>query len=222
VNQVGISDVLVDVCTQWDYLDTRGNRPCGNAERVAANLRHLMATARWLKLPVLSCSEVRRPDEVRGLDRPDCVYGTRGFNKLNCTLLPRRIQIESDNRLCVPLDIFDSFQQAILSKRHRDPFTNPKLDRLLTEVPAQRFVIWGVSLEMSIRLLALGLLLRGRRVGIVHDACGHWNYGEADMSLRQLAAKGCELLSTERFIQSALAARRPAPYLRSGKDRFVA
>ena len=181
-----------------------------------------MATARWLKLPVLSCTEARRPDEVRGLDRPDCVYGTRGHDKLGCTLLPRRVVVESDNRLCVPLNLFEDVQQAILTKRHRDPFTNPKLDRLLTEMPAQRFIVFGVSLETSIRLLVLGLLLRGRPGAIVHDACGYWNQGEADMSLRQLSAKGCELLSTERFIQSALAARRPTPYLREGKNRFVA
>jgi nicotinamidase-related amidase len=222
VKQVLKSDVLVDVCTQWDYLDNFGNRPCGNAAAVAGNLRHLIATARWLKLPVLSCAEVRRPDEVRGLARPDCVYGTRGHEKLGCTLLPRRVVIESDNRLCVPLDILERFQQAILAKRHRDPFTNPKLDRLLTEMPAERFVVFGVSLEVSIRLLALGLLLRGRRVAIVPDACGYWNQSEADMSLRQLTAKGCELLSTERFIQSALIGLRPTPSLRNNRNRFVA
>lgn len=222
MKQVDSPDILVDVCTQWDYLDPRGNRPCVNSARVVSNLRHLMATARWLKLPVLSCAEVRRPDETRGVERPDCVLGTAGYEKLGCTLLPRRIVVESDNRLCVPLDIFESFQQAILAKRHRDPFTNPKLDRLLTEVPARRFVIWGVALEASIRLIVLGLLLRGRSVAVVHDACGCWNQGEADMSLRQIAAKGCELLTTERFVHAALASRRPAHSLRNGKDRFVA
>ena len=75
---------------------------------------------------------------MRGLRNPHCVLGTLGQQKLRFTLLPRRVVVESDNRLCVSLDLLTRFQQAILSKRHRDPFTNPKLDRLLTEMPTQR------------------------------------------------------------------------------------
>ncbi len=221
MKQVGSSDVLLDICTQRDYLCNWGNRACTNAAPAAENIRQLMVMARWTKLPMLSCVEVRRPDEVRGCVRPDCVLGSRGQEKVGSTLLPRRIIVESDNRLCVPLDILASFQQAIFAKRHRDPFTNPKLDRLLTEMPAQRFVLFGVATECAVRLTALGLLLRGRRVAIIADACGHWNQGESEMALRQLVAKGCELIATDVYVAAQLSAAgfgRP----RRGPRRTVA
>jgi nicotinamidase-related amidase len=105
-------------------------------------------------------------------------------------------------------------QQLIFIKTHRDPFTNPKLDRLLTEMPAERFVLFGAGLECSLRLLALGLLLRGRRVAVAHDACGYWHTEEADMTLRQLAAKGCEIIATRQLIEQSLSTLRPVTFIR--------
>jgi len=222
VSRVGKRDVFVDLCTQRDYLSPAGARPAVNANEVITNLRHLMAFARWAHVPTLSCMELRRPDEVRGVPRAECVLGTPGQEKMRCTLLPQRVLVESDNRVCVALDLLDSCQQAIFIKRHRDPFTNPKLDRLLTEMPARRFVVFGVALEVSLRLLALGLLLRKRRVVLVHDACAFWNAGEADMALRQLAAKNCTMMSTHELISSSLVRRRPSSNGNGNGRRSVA
>lgn len=202
------SDVLVDVCTQRDFLATDGANPCCNASDVRGNVKRLMALARWAHLPAISCVDARRACEARGLPRPDCVVGTLGQRKLSATLLPSRVHVDCDNFLCVPLDLLEHYQQVILVKHHRDPFTNPKLDRLLTEIPAKRFVVFGAGLETSIRLLVLGLLLRGRRVALVSDACGWWSPDEGDMTFRQLSAKSCELLTTAQLIDETLATQR--------------
>lgn len=203
------TDVFVDLCTQRDYLASDGARPAANAPQVRANLKRLMALARWAKVPTLSCVDARRPQDVRGLGRAACVVGTSGQRKLACSLLPRRVLVDSDNCLCVSLEILQKYQQAILCKEHRDPFTNPKFDRLLTEMPSQRFVVFGVGLETTVRLLTLGLMLRHRNVALVHDACGWWDQEEGDMTLRQLNAKGCELLSTNELIKSTLVQHKP-------------
>lgn len=195
------ADVFVDLCTQRDYLAPEGALPSLNAPQVVPNVKHLMACARWAGVPTLSCVDGRRPADVRGLPRPACVLGTSGQRKLPCTLLPNRVQIDSDNCLCVSLEVLHEHQQAILTKEHRDPFTNPKFDRLLTELPVRRFVVFGVSLETSVRLLALGLLLRHRRVAVVTDACGWWNAEDGEMAIRQLAAKGCELTTTQQVVE---------------------
>ena len=217
-----IRDTLLDVCTQRDYLSSNGARCSLNASLILPNIKHLMALARWAKVPTLSCVDGCRLDAVRGLDNPHCVLGTPGQKKIPFSLLPNRIVVESDNCLCVPLDILQQHQQAILIKQHRDPFTNPKFDRLLTEMPTRRFLVFGVSLETSIRLLVLGLLLRNRRVTLIHDACGYWNFNDADMALRQVAAKGCEILSTQELIRLKLnhLKRRHRNGLR--QQRFVA
>lgn len=212
------SEILLDICTQRDYLSPDGAHPSLNAATVAGNLRQIMSLADYAKIGTLSCVDVRRQDDVRGLPRPACVVGTRGQTKLPCSLLPNHVVIDSDNCLCAPLDILQRHQQVVLSKQHRDPFTNPKLDRLLTELPARRFVIVGACLEMSIRLLVLGLMLRHRPVAVLHDACGYWSEPDADMTLRQLAAKGCAVLSTSDWIATNVTSTK-RPHRRR---RFVA
>jgi nicotinamidase-related amidase len=208
------ADVFVDMCTQRDYLAPGGAAVVSNARQITPNLKHMMAFARWAAVPTVSCVDARRPADVRGLSHPQCVLGSAGQQKLTCTLLPERVGIDSDNCLCVSLDIFQTYQQAILAKESRDPFSNPKLDRLLTELPVRRYIVFGVALENAIRLLALGLLLRHRRVVVVQDACGWWNMEDGEMALRQLAAKGCEIVTTRQLIDAAVAARRPGAYRR--------
>jgi len=181
-----------------------------------------MALARWAKIPILSCVDVRRPQDVLGLPHSACVLGTPGQRKLSCSLLPSRVQVEGDNCLCVSLNLLNEFQQAILAKEHRDPFTNPKLDRLLTELPSRRFIVFGMSLETSVRLLTLGLMLRERPVALVHDACGWWDAEEGEMTLRQLAAKGCQLLGTRQVIESTLALDQSQRAHALHRKRFVA
>jgi nicotinamidase-related amidase len=217
-----LTDVFVDVCTQRDYLASDGAHPSLNAGTVRMNLKRLMALARWAKVPTLSCVDVKRPQDVRGLSRSECVVGTPGQRKLKISLLPSRVLIDSDNCLCVSLDILQRHQQAILAKCHRDPFTNPKFDRLLTELPTQRFFVFGVSLETSIRLLTLGLMLRHRQVTLVSDACGWWDAEEGEMTLRQLAAKGCDLMTTHEVIESVLTQYRPARTANLSRHRSVA
>lgn len=196
------TDVFLDVCTQRDFLCDDGAAPCRNASAVRENVRRLMAVARLTRPSVVSCVESRRPCEVRGVARPSCVVGTAGHAKLAATLLPRRVQVDSDNFLCVALDLLDQYQQAVFVTQHRDPFTNPKLDRVLTELPAERFVLFGAGLECALRMLALGLMLRGRRVVLAEDASGFWECEAAEMTRRQLAAKGCAVVSTNEIVDA--------------------
>lgn len=202
--RIGKRDVFVDLCIQREYLTHNGPRRCENARQVALNVKHLMAFARLAKTPVLSCVDVNcgnriGPEFVSVVSRADPCE-----QKVAFTLLPRHTIIESDNSLCVPLDILRRYQQAIFTKVHRDPFTNPKLDRLLTEMAAQRFVVFGIPLETSLRILVLGLLRRRRPVILLKDACGYWNREEAEMVLRQLSVKGCQLATTNEYLADAL------------------
>lgn len=197
------TDVLVDLCVQQEYLLGNGKPPCNNAAQVAGNTKHLMALARWSKNPVLTCVDVHRPHDIGN----EYVHADTDASPLShmapFTLLPDHVVVESDNFLCMPLDVFAQHQQVIFSKVHKDPFTNPKFDRLLTEMPARRFVIFGIPLECSLRLLALGLLRRMRRVTVIHDACGTWDDDNAAMTLRQLDVKGAQVVSTEAYIAEA-------------------
>ncbi len=201
----GHHEVIVDLGAQREYLRPDAPLRCDNAEAIAPNIRHVMAFARWCKHPVLSCIDSRRPGDIG--DAFVEVHSPVGPipAKFGISLLPDHFVLDSDNCLSVALDVLKRHQQVILTKHHRDPFTHPKLDRLLTELPAQRFIVCGVALEHSLRMLALGLLRRERRVTLLVDACGWWRADEADMALRQLDVKGCELMRAEEFIARSLA-----------------
>ena len=214
-------DVFVDVCTQQDYLNPSGARPCANWRPLTRNVKHLMAFARYAKVPLLSCVEGRHANDIGAQAHGDCILGTLGQRKLGASLMPRRVLIDTDNSPSVALDILKRHQQAVLLKTHRDPFANPKYDRLLTELPSERFVLFGVSLEVTLRLLALGLMLRHRELTLVTDACGYWDAEEAEMTLRQLRAKDCNLVTTQEYIQTRLVAWTKR-VVRVRASRFVA
>ena len=208
----GERDVLVDLCIQREYLTLNGHPPCRNASQVTLNVKHLMAFARLTKVPVVSCVDVNGGNRIGAEFVSIATRAAPQEQKAAFTLLPRHTVVESDNSLCMPLDILKRHQQVIFTKIHRDPFTNPKFDRLLTEMIAQRFVVFGIPLETSLRILVLGLLRRRRRVTLLTDACGYWNREAAEMVLRQLGVKGCLLTSTNHYIADAL--RRIARQLR--------
>ncbi len=222
MTRTGKRDVFVDLCTQREYLSQDGPRRCQNAAQVALNVKHVMAFARLAKVPVVSCVDVNGANwigrefvSILSREAPD-------EQKAAFTLLPHYTVIESDNSLCVPLDVLQRYQQAIFTKVHRDPFTNPKLDRLLTEMPARRFVVFGIPLETSLRVLVLGLLRRKRRVTLLTDACGFWNRQEADMVVRQIGVKGCRLMTADEYLGGALSLIARRLKLRIRPSRSVA
>jgi nicotinamidase-related amidase len=200
----GKQDVFVDVCIQREYLTRNGQPPCHNADQVARHAKHLMAFARFAKVPVLSCVDVSRGNRIGSEFVSVVSQAAPHKRKAAFTLLPHYTVVESDNSLAVSLDLLRQYQQAIFTKIHRDPFTNPKFDRMLTEMPVRRFIVFGIPLETSLRILVLGLLRRKRKVTLLADACGYWNRQEAEMTLRQLTIKGCKLVSANDFLRGAL------------------
>ena len=93
----------------------------------------------------------------------------------------------------IPANLFREHRQIIFRKRSNDFLGNPKVDRLLTESVVGEYVIAGIGLEAAVKSLALGLITRMKRVAVVYDACGFWNVSAADLSLRQMEAKGVRL-----------------------------
>jgi nicotinamidase-related amidase len=219
---LGKCDVFVDLCVQRDYLNGNPHLRCRNATPLLGAARKLMALARWARLPVLSCVDMHRPRDIGDQFVTAPADGPPAEKMVPFTRLPNHVVIESDNCLCVSLTVLEQFQQAIFTKVQWDPFTNPKLDRLFTEMPARRFVVFGIPLESSVRLLALGLLRRGRRVALVSDACGFFNDGEAGMVLRQLSVKGCELYTSDVYVRDSLAQLNQRDRSRLRRRRNVA
>jgi nicotinamidase-related amidase len=186
--------VIVDVNTQRDFCEADGARPVANAPLLIGQLRRVVAWAKRNQAPVISSVEAHRPFELSDAGHPPCcVDGSCGQRKLEFTLFPAHAWLEADNTLAVPPDLFSHYQQVIFQKRTDDLLSNPKADRLLGQLPAQEYILFGTGLECSVKALALALLARGKQVTVVVDACGFWHRATADLALRQIAAKGARL-----------------------------
>ncbi len=197
-NGRSIECVLVDLNTQRDFCERDGAFPVHNAAPLIAQLRRVIAWARRNQAPVISSVEAHRPFELSDSGNPICcVDGSCGQRKLEFTLLPLRAWIEADNTLSVPIDLFSQVQQVIFQKRTDDLLGNPKADRLLGQLPVDEYILFGTGLECSVKALALALLARGKRATIVVDACGYWSRSTADLAVRQIEAKGAQLINVD-------------------------
>lgn len=190
--------ILLDINTQKDFLLASGNACSKNHDKVLVNVRRMMAWARRRKISVISTCEVY-PNNNGISETNYCLDGTEGQKKISYTLLKNRINFPADGSTDLPRDILRKYKQIILHKRMVDPFEEPRIERLLSEVKASEFILMGVDAEGAVKATALGLRQRGKTVSIVVDAVGSHNKREAKLAFRKMKAKGAKLTETRKF-----------------------
>ena len=191
--------ILIDIDTQKDFLLAGGKACIGNHRRVLARIRRVMAWARHRKVPIISTAEVHHNNNNGEGQLNYCLDGTDGQKKIHYTLFNNRVSFAADGNTDLPGDMLRRYRQIILYKRCVDPFEEPRIDRLLSEVKANEFILVGTSLEGAIEATALGLLQRGKKVTIVVDAVGSHNKREAKLALRKMETKGAKLIETKKL-----------------------
>lgn len=211
--------VLIDICTQRDFLEPGGILQVANHDALIGRLHATFDWAMQASLPVVSFVESHRPAEPANGFPLHCIDGTVGQQKLPWTLLEPRTLVENDNYLSLPPDLITDNRQLIFRKRTRDLLSNPKADRFLTHLNVEHFILFGVGLERAIRSLALGLLARSKPVTVISDACGHWSAADGDLALRQLSAKGVRMMTIEQLVNEPPPPRRVRPAARVVADR---
>lgn len=207
--------VLVDLNTQCDFLLPRGALPVSNRVEVLPKIRQLMNWARLEQIAVISSLEAHRHCESNKGLPPHCIDRTRGQRKLPFTLMPRRVFLQGDNTMDVPLDPFRRYQQVILTKREVDFLSNPKADRLINGLRPNYWIIFGVTASHCVKAMVLGLLARQQLVAVVKDACGFWSRSDGEHAFLQMDAKGAILVTTDELIdgvvEEKIRIQRPQP-----------
>jgi len=188
--------ILIDVDTQRDFLLAGGKACIRNHRRVLAHIRRVMAWARSRNIPVISTCDVYPNNNDEDANNY-CIDGTEGRKKIRYTLLSNRVSFAADDSTDLPRDMLRRYKQVILHKRCVDPFDEPRIDRLLSEVRAGEFIVIGACAEGAVKATALGLLQRGKTVTVVIDAVGSHDKKEAQMALRKMQAKGARLIETK-------------------------
>lgn len=155
-----------------------------------------MAWSRREHIPIISTAEVH-PNNNGASAIAYCIDGTKGQRKISYTLMSNRASFPADDLNTLPADLWCSYRQIILHKRCTDPFNEPRIERLLSEVQADEFILMGAGTEDAVKATALGLLHRSKKVSIVVDALGSYNTKEANMALRKMKTKGARLIATK-------------------------
>ena len=190
--------ILIDIDTQRDFFLAEGNACIKNHRRVLANIRRIIAWARHNNIQVISTCEIY-PNHNGASALGYCIDGTKGQKKIPYTLLCNRANFAADGSTDLPHDVLRQYEQVILHKRCVDPFEEPRIERLLSEVRADDFIIIGASAEGAVEATALGLLQRGKRVSIIVDAVGSRNKKQADLAFRKMGTKGAKLVETKKL-----------------------
>ena len=194
--------ILIDIDTQKDFLLVRGKACIRNHRRVLANIRRVIAWARRQSVPIISTAEIYSNNNGNGTPTY-CIDGTDGQKKIHYTLLNKRICLSADGNTDLPRDLLRRYKQVILQKRCIDPFDEPRIDRLLSEVRANEFILVGTSLEGAVKATGLGLLQRGKKVTIVIDATGSHNTNDARLAVRKMETKGAKVIDTKKLAGSS-------------------
>ncbi len=191
--------ILIDVSTQKDFFLAEGSACIRNHRRVLTNIRRVMAWARTRNIRIISTCEVYSNNNNGGSAINYCIDGTEGQKKIRYTLLSNRMSFAADGSTDLPIDVLRRYRQIILHKRCVDPFDEPRIERLLSEVRANEFVLIGASAEGAVEAMALGLLQRRKKVTVVVDAVGTHNKRRAALALRKVEAKGAKLVEAKSF-----------------------
>ncbi len=190
------SCLLIDIDTQRNFLLARSDACVRNHRKISASIRSVMAWARRENIQIISINGLYCNNN--GCNNIDYhLDGTDGQKKIRYTLLGNRTSLPADDSDCLPVDLVQKHRQVILHRRCIDPFDEPKIERLLSEIQADEFILIGVGAEDAVKATALGLLQRGKSVRIVVDALGSHNVRDAKLALRKMKTKGAKLLTTK-------------------------
>lgn len=186
--------VLIDINTQRDFLLASGSACIRNHRRVLAHIRRMMAWARANEVPVISLCDVHSEDADRA-----AFHLRGGQRKVGYTLLDNHLSFAADNNTDLPREMLRQYRQVILPNRCLDPFDEPRIDRLLSEIRIGEFYIMGTCAEDSVGSTVLGLLQRHKPVTVITDAVGSHDSHEGKMALRKMEAKGATMTETKRI-----------------------
>jgi nicotinamidase/pyrazinamidase len=200
--------IFWEVDTQADFMLPGGKLYVPGAEKTIPNLKRLVDAARQGRVLLVSdaCQHTPNDPEFRDFP-PHCVRGTPGAEIIPEARADRLLTIPNDANFALPAD-FEKYQQVVLEKQTLDVFDNPQTKILVERLDREaEFAVFGVVTEYCVRLAALGLLDRGRRVSVVRDAIETLNAEAGQRTLEEFSARGARLITTDQ----ALALLEDAP-----------
>jgi nicotinamidase/pyrazinamidase len=193
--------IFWEVDPQADFMLPGGHLYVPGAERLLPNFRKLTDAARQGRVFLVSHGCYHRPNDPEfKIFPPHCIKGTSGSAFVPEALTDKVLTIANEPAVEIPRDL-SSYQQILLEKQTLDIFESHHAEELLKRFGNDvEFVVFGVVTEYCVRFAAKGLLDRGRRVSVVHDAIETLKAEDGNRTLDDLRALGSRFLSTDQAL----------------------
>ena len=188
--------VFVDIDTQFDFMDPQGNLYVPDAEDIIDNIKKLFDYAKEHKTKILSSTDAHTVgDPEFKLFPPHCVKGTSGNQKIEASTCKDNILIEN-----IEQDITEfmlDHEQTIIEKQSHDIFDNTNIDKVIVQLDASDYVVFGVATDYCVKFAVLGLLRRGYKVTLVTDAVKATTQEGEEKSLNEMKNAGAVFTTTK-------------------------
>jgi nicotinamidase/pyrazinamidase len=190
----------IDVDTQFDFMNPKGNLYVQGAKDIVPNLEKLIKNAQTKWIPIVGSVDahiVNDPEFQRF--PPHCVVGTAGQKKIPQTTLPNQRIIPlshkvNGNDLMPPGPV-------ILEKNAHSLFDNPNAEAALRATGAKHFMVFGVALDICVRFAAEGLLDRGYEIDLIEDATASVSEEAGRKTIKELKKRGARIITTKQALK---------------------
>lgn len=190
---------FVDIDTQFDFMGPRGRLYVPGAEYIIDNIKKLFRYAKEHKIKILSSTDAHTVDDPEfQLFPPHCIKGSHGNQKIDASACKDNIIIEN-----VEMNIAESMldhEQIIIEKQSFDIFDNTNTDKVITQLDAGDFVVFGVATDYCVKEAVIGLLKRGYNVSLVTDATKAITKEGEEKALKEMKDAGAVFITTEDII----------------------
>jgi nicotinamidase/pyrazinamidase len=191
--------VFVDIDTQFDFMNPRGNLYVPGAEDIVDNIKKLFDYAKEHKIKILSSVDAHTVDDPEFKLFPShCIKGTIGNQKIEASTCKDNIFIEN-----VEQDITESmmdYEQIIVESQTFDIFESINTDGIVNKLDACNYVVFGVATDYCVKAAVLGLLKRGYSVSLVTDATKAITKEGEEKSLNEMKDAGAVFTITKEVV----------------------
>ena len=190
---------FVDVDTQFDFMDPKGNLYVPGAERLVPILERLTRWAVGRGIPIIASVDAHAPDDPEFKDfPPHCVVGTPGQKKMNETLGNRPLFIENRPlKLSIPMIEQAGilrYDQYVFEKQTFSLFSNVNAEKIIGRIAPRKYVVYGVATDYCVKADVLDLLEQDAEVEVVEDAIAAVAEETGRAALEEMKVKGARLV----------------------------
>ena len=188
--------VFVDIDTQFDFMNPRGNLYVPDAEVIIDNIKKLFDYAKEHKIKILSSIDAHTVDDPEfKLFPAHCIKGTPGNQKIEASTCKDNIFIENVEQ-AITESMMDH-EQIIVESQTFDIFESINTDGIVNKLDACNYVVFGVATDYCVKAAVLGLLKRGCNVYLVTDATKAITKEGEEKSLNEMKDTGAVFTTTK-------------------------